>query len=70
MKKFNHLAKKKYLKIFLSTIKTKVAIKFHKKKKKKKKKKKNLPKIGLELKRLSGISQHYEHVETELPHNR
>ena len=31
MKKFNQLAKKKRLKIFLSSIKTKVAIKFPKK---------------------------------------
>ena len=33
MKKFNQLAKKKLLKIFPSSIKTKVAIKFPKKKK-------------------------------------
>ena len=46
MKKFNQLAKKKILKIFLSKIKTKVAIKFRKKKKK------FLPKIGLMLKEL------------------
>ena len=31
MKKFNQLAKKNYLKIFLSSIKSKVAIKFPKK---------------------------------------
>ena len=39
MKKFIPLAKKKLLKMFLSSIKTKAAIKFPKKKKEKKKKK-------------------------------